>query len=187
MKVLLALLVFLAVLAAASQLHFPSGPAGGADEGEVQAVLDAYVRANRAKDAKALVTLYDDDAMLLPPDEPPVRGKAGILAFWLQGVEPGLDVVPLRVEIHGDAAVIVGSYTVPEQDGTPADSGKCVLLLHRRGRGRWKVSTDIWNTSSPRSDAQDDSPDGDSDSSSAIRTSMPGARQVLWTMLQRPR
>lgn len=181
MRVLLALLLFLAVLYGASQIRFPSAGSALTDRGAVDALLHDYVQANQAKDADALAALYDDDALLLPPDEPPVQGRAEILAFWKDGVEPGLEVAPLRVEIHGDAAVIVGRYTVPERDDAPADSGKCVLLLHRRGRGRWRVTTDIWNTSAPRADAEAE----EGDSVPATVTAFP-AGYAFRTMAQSP-
>ena len=151
-RTLLALALFVGALLLARRVPFPDLRAPEREKAALERVVQDYVRANADEDAGALASLYADDALLLPPDEGLVEGRERIRTFWSDGMEPGLQITPVRVEIHGDAGLVVGRYTVPEHPDTPADSGKCVLMLKRSGLG-WKITADIWNTSTPRADA----------------------------------
>ena len=86
--------------------------------------------------------------MLLPPDHEPIQGRDAIGAFWRQGTDPGLEVRTLRLEVDGNVGYLVGSYHLPETEAEPADSGKYVMCLRRQSDGSWKLTADIWNSSS---------------------------------------
>ncbi|MDX1408663.1 MAG: nuclear transport factor 2 family protein, partial [Saprospiraceae bacterium] len=47
---------------------------------EIQAMEDAYAVAQNARDADGVVAYYADDAVSMGPDQPPLVGKAAILA-----------------------------------------------------------------------------------------------------------
>jgi uncharacterized protein (TIGR02246 family) len=124
----------------------PSGPSTADREG-VEATVSRYVEATNHGDAEALAALYDDDAVLLPPDHQPIRGRTAIGEFWSQGTDEGLEVTTLRLDVEGDIGYLVGQYTLPETEQEPADSGKTVMCLRRQRDGSWKVTADIWNSS----------------------------------------
>jgi uncharacterized protein (TIGR02246 family) len=130
------------------------------DRKAVEATVSRYVEATNHGDAKALAALYDDDAVLLPPDHQPIRGRDAIGEFWRQGTDEGLQVTTLRLDVGGGIGYIVGQYTLPETDEEPADSGKTVMCLRRQRDGSWKVTADIWNSS-----VSDDSTDDEDDTS----------------------
>jgi uncharacterized protein (TIGR02246 family) len=130
------------------------------DRRAVEATVSRYVEATNHGDADALAALYADDAVLLPPDHGPIRGRDAIGAFWRQGTDEGLQVTTLRLDVEGGLGYLVGQYTLPETDEEPADSGKTVMCLKRQRDGSWKVTADIWNSS-----ASDDSADQDDDTS----------------------
>ncbi|HYC33722.1 MAG TPA: SgcJ/EcaC family oxidoreductase [Gemmatimonadales bacterium] len=113
----------------------------------IEAAVSRYVAASNQGDAEALTELYTDDAVLLPPDHAPVRGRAAIAEFWRQGTDSGLAVTTLRVEVDGSIGYLVGQYNLPETPSEPADSGKYVMCLRRQRDGTWKLSADIWNSS----------------------------------------
>lgn len=156
-----ALALFVGALLLASRVPFPDLRAPEREKAALERVVDAYVRANADEDAAALTELYADDALLLPPDEGLIEGRAAIRKFWTDGMEPGLVITPVRTEIHGDAGTVVGRYAVPEHADSPADSGKCVLMLKRSGV-TWKITADIWNTSTPRADDAPNAEESDS-------------------------
>jgi len=114
----------------------------------IQAAVTQYVAATNEGDAEALTDLYADDAVLLPPDHEPIQGREAIGAFWRQGTDPGLEVRTMRMEVDGDVGYLVGSYHLPETEEEPADSGKYVMCLRRQADGSWKLTADIWNSSS---------------------------------------
>ena len=128
-----------------------------ADRKAVEATVSRYVEATNQGDADALAQLYDDDAVLLPPDHQPIEGRAAIGEFWRQGTDEGLAVTTLRLDVQGGIGYLVGQYTLPETDDEPADSGKTVMCLKRQRDGSWKVTADIWNSSvGDEDDDQDD-------------------------------
>ena len=121
--------------------------ASGGSRRAIQAAVDRYVAASNRGDAAALADLYADDAMLLPPDHQPIRGRRAIGEFWRQGTDEGLRVTTLTVEVDGDLGYLVGRYNLPPTEEDPADSGKYVMCLKRQRDGSWKLTADIWNRS----------------------------------------
>ncbi|HEY7482654.1 MAG TPA: SgcJ/EcaC family oxidoreductase [Gemmatimonadales bacterium] len=115
--------------------------------GAVEATVDRYVAASNEGDAEALTELYADDAVLLPPDHEPIRGREAIGEFWRQGTDTGLEVSTLRLEVDGTVAYLIGRYHLPPTEGEEADSGQYVLCLKRQSDGSWKLTADIWNGS----------------------------------------
>jgi len=122
----------------------------------IEAAIRRYVDASNQGDATALASLYAEDAMLLPPDHEPIRGREAIGAFWRQGTDEGLEVTNLAVEVDGNLGYLVGRYHLPATDEEPADSGKYVMCLKRQRDGSWKLTADIWNRSDEADDEDDD-------------------------------
>jgi uncharacterized protein (TIGR02246 family) len=114
----------------------------------IEAAVHRYVDASNSGDAEALMNLYAEDAVLLPPDHEPIQGREAIGAFWRQGTDQGLEVTTLRVDTDGKIGYLIGRYRLPATDEDPADSGKYVMCLRRQRDGSWKLTADIWNSSS---------------------------------------
>jgi uncharacterized protein (TIGR02246 family) len=144
--------VGLALLAGCGQ---GSSPGEGGSRRDIEAAVQRYVDASNQGDADALASLYADDAVLLPPDHEPVRGRAAIGDFWRQGTDEGLEVTTLTVEVDGDLGYLVGRYHLPATDEEPADSGKYVMCLKRQRDGAWRLTADIWNRSGEAEDEED--------------------------------
>jgi uncharacterized protein (TIGR02246 family) len=123
----------------------------GARQG-IEAAVARYVTATNEGDSEALTALYAEDAVLLPPDHEPIQGREAIGAFWRQGTDEGLEVRTLRIEVDGNVGYLVGSYHLPPTEEEPADSGKYVMCLRRQPDGSWKLTADIWNSSSSSDD-----------------------------------
>src|SRR6476661_1631615 len=146
-----------------AQIGWAAGCAGQppvpdpADRRAVETAIRSYVEASNKGDVATLASLYAEDAMLLPPDHEPIRGREAIGAFWRQGTDEGLEVTNLAVEVDGNLGYLVGRYHLPTTDEEPADSGKYVMCLKRQQDGSWKLTADIWNQSSDGDDADDDS------------------------------
>lgn len=113
-----------------------------------------YAAASRGGDAHALAQLYDEHAVLMPPDREPVEGRDSIEAYWTRGLEEGFELRTTQVEISGRVAYSIGRWSLPATDDESADSGKLVLCWKRVGN-TWRVTADIWN-SSVSSDSSDE-------------------------------
>jgi ketosteroid isomerase-like protein len=127
-----------------------------------QALTDAtarYVAASRGGDAHALAALYEERAILLPPDDEPVEGRAAIEAYWRRALEDGLELHTTRVEASGPVAYSIGRWSLPATDTEAADSGKLVLCW-KRVDGSWQLTADIWNGSAPPDSTDDEESPG---------------------------
>lgn len=153
----LALGVALAAVCALAGCGAPASTDPGARRA-LEAAIQRYVDASNRGDAAALANLYAEDAMLLPPDHEPIRGREAIGAFWRQGTDEGLEVTNLAVEVDGGVGYMVGRYHLPATDEEPADSGKYVMCLKRQRDGSWKLTADIWNRSDDADDGDDEAP-----------------------------
>lgn len=114
----------------------------------IQAAVGRYVDASNQGDVETLTSLYAEDAVLLPPDHAPIEGRKAIEKFWQQGTDQGLRVTTLRLEVAGDVGYLIGRYNLPATAKEQADSGKYVMCLKRQRDGTWKLTADIWNSSS---------------------------------------
>ena len=141
-------LVLVTVLAACRGSAAPEPTARQA----IEAAVTRYVAASNRGDADALMELYAEDAVLLPPDHEPIEGREAIREFWRQGTDQGLEVSTLRVDTDGKLGYLVGRYRLPATEDEPADSGKYVMCLERQTDGSWKLTADIWNSSGAEDD-----------------------------------
>ena len=102
-----------------------------------------------AGDAAALASLYSDSAVLMPPNEPMVKGRAGIQA-WFERALPRVgrvSIAPVESTAIGDRGFQIGTFTTrPTSDAALA--GTYVLLLTQRA-GAWQIEYDIWSLDQP--------------------------------------
>jgi ketosteroid isomerase-like protein len=133
----------------------------GCRPGAVEADLEAINRLQKqvdeaivAGDTDGYVALIADDAVLMPPNAPPVIGKNAIRSwnlamskqFKFQAYAPVDDEVVLAGKWAFRRAT--ANWTlIPLAGGEPIqDSGKFIIIYQRRADGSWTVARDIWNS-----------------------------------------
>ena len=116
-----------------------------------------YSQASAAGDVDRVVSMYTNDATLLPPNQPAITGVDGIRKFsvasaGLRGVS--LSFLPVLVEVssHGDMGYTVNtfkfSYTSPDGHHL-TDSGRAFYVWRRQPDRSWKIAIDIWSSDVP--------------------------------------
>jgi uncharacterized protein (TIGR02246 family) len=143
------------VVAAALSLGHTATEQGAAADG-IKAVADAYVKASLASDAKAIAALYTDDAVEMPPNQPMVKGKAGIEEYYQKMFSSGTKLTAFTVThldtfSMGERGYDVGTYqqtASPPNASTVSDSGKYTVIVKRAG-SEWKVAYAIYNSDQP--------------------------------------
>jgi len=132
-----------------------AGSLSAADHAAVLAVDSAFSAAAKSGDVDRLAALYAEDAMLLPPNAPPVKGRDAIRAFWKGLLDAYTVDVPLGQELvegRGDLAYQVGHYrlvTTPKGSGTPAmapEDGKYLEVLKKGSDGTWRYVADMYSS-----------------------------------------
>jgi uncharacterized protein (TIGR02246 family) len=117
---------------------------------------DAYLKAVVAGDAGAVAMMFDEDAILMPPNQPLLRGRQSIQHFyevWLHSpMKPtAFTFEHLEANVSGDSAYEVGTYkmSIPARPGRSVDdTGKYSVIL-KRSVGEWKIAYLIFNSDSP--------------------------------------
>jgi ketosteroid isomerase-like protein len=127
------------------------------DEQTIREIDAAWSRALQHKDLDKVLSNYVEDASLLPPDEPIVRGQVNIREWFAKRIAtPGYSAsfAPTTVVVakSGDIAYELGTFrvTVDDESGKSVEySGKHLVTWEKRG-GHWKVAAESINRDSPR-------------------------------------
>lgn len=113
-----------------------------------------FAAALNARDAQAAAALYTEDAVLIPPGEPLVRGRAAIEEYWRGAIEAGgvrdVSVETIDALSSGSLGYETGSFvlTANGPDGEAlTDRGRYIEILRRESDGRWLSTHGIWNAS----------------------------------------
>jgi ketosteroid isomerase-like protein len=114
---------------------------------DVQAWLDKYVEAWRTYDVEKISELFSEDALYLynPFDEDdPVRGRAAIVADWLEKTDDPdswrARYVPIAVD--GSVAVAQGRTQYFQKDGSLKREFDNIFVIHFDGEGRCSLFTE---------------------------------------------
>lgn len=121
--------------------------------------------ASKKGDLATLAELWTDDAVALPPGEPPVIGIDAIRK-WLAKSQPDSSAVEIidyaldfkEVKILGDEAIEWGRISVALRPRGASSisraSGNLMRVLKRQADGSWRVSRSVWNLGRPVSEKQ---------------------------------
>jgi ketosteroid isomerase-like protein len=125
------------------------------DRDSISAGIARFDQHVLAQDWAAVTGHYSEDAILLPPNAPEIRGRAAIQKFF-EGF-PKFTVFKQSVEeIHGDEnfAYPQGTYEtsfIPPGGKAPLqDKGKVLAVWRKQPNGSWLVTRVIWNSDLPR-------------------------------------
>jgi uncharacterized protein (TIGR02246 family) len=128
-----------------------------ADITAIKEMLNRYALITNAGDWDQWISLWADDGVQMPPDDPARIGKEQIRA----GMKPLFDQLNLDIVIHsiedakiyGDLGFTRCIYTLkatPKAGGETIDvmpEGKALTLYARQPDGSWKIVYDCFNSS----------------------------------------
>jgi ketosteroid isomerase-like protein len=121
---------------------------------KLQSEVDSAIIAGETDRYLALLT---EDAVLMPPNGPPVSGREAI-GSWNRAISRQFRIQEYRsvddeVVVAGDWAFRRASidWTVaPVAGGQPVrDSGKYIIIYRRQKDRSWRVARDMWSSNSP--------------------------------------
>lgn len=135
-----------------------SGPALG--QGKTDPKLDelaaAFAAAFNEKDATKVAAFYTDDAVVMPPNMPMVKGRNDIEAYFKKGFSQAggtMKLRPIESVVTGALAIEAGASTLTVGNpgvgaGGRTEAGKYVVI-YKRVKSEWKIAYDIFNNDSP--------------------------------------
>jgi ketosteroid isomerase-like protein len=125
-----------------------------ASDGGAKAGIDAGNRKFEAAvakgDAAAIAKLYAVDAMILPPDAPPAKGREAIEKEFAGMLGAGFKKIVLTTEEvfpQGNFATEVGHWRLEDAAGK-AIEGKAVVVWKKNGK-IWEFYRDMWSGNAP--------------------------------------
>jgi ketosteroid isomerase-like protein len=117
------------------------------DQGLPDDVTSALESAYTRGDVAGCVAVYTDDAEILGPDAPAIRGKQAIEAFFKDQVarDISFDTDSTLSMVRGDLAAEQGTYRVRNvRIGENVEYGE-YLNVWRRSGGQWRVFRSMYN------------------------------------------
>jgi uncharacterized protein (TIGR02246 family) len=140
------------VLGACAAPKAPTPVAASASKGELGQMNRDFAAALNAKDPAKAASYYTEDAIMVPPGEAMVQGRAAIEAYWKGAIEAGgardASVETLDAQSSGDLGFELGSFslTVNGANGeATTEKGRYIELLKRGADGKWYSYRSIWN------------------------------------------
>jgi ketosteroid isomerase-like protein len=102
------------------------------------------------KQMDAILELYADNSVFMPPNAPVLRGREPLREFYgdLIGRATNLDLETEDVAGHGPLAYESGTYSLVYQDGAVRDRGKYVFVW-RKTNDTWRTEKTIWSSDLP--------------------------------------
>ncbi len=122
------------------------------NDASLQQIAVQLAAAFNAKDPAKLASLYTQTAILMPPNEGIVRGRAAIQAWFQPAMQRirSIQIVPIRSSTLGKKGFQVGTFSVTAEGDTSLSPRryKYALILKRVGE-QWQIDCDIWNSDQP--------------------------------------
>jgi uncharacterized protein (TIGR02246 family) len=125
------------------------------DTKALSALRARFAAAYSAKDAAAVSSFYEDDAILMLPNQAAIEGRPRIRTMFEAAFKQTTATIvhtPVETEVAGDWAYERGNVviTTTPKSGQPAkESIKYLVLFKRQPDGAWKVHRDISNSNNP--------------------------------------
>lgn len=148
-----------AVTAAVLALALGASACGGAQgeqftmgDGDAIRKLDSsFVKAFNAKDLDAILTMYSDNSVFMPPNAPALKGREPLKSFYKEMFARGavsFRMDPGDVGGHGPIGFQNGTYALTT--GDTRDRGKFLFVMRKMGEN-WKFEHTIWSSDLPPS------------------------------------
>lgn len=112
-----------------------------------------WAHAATSGDLELILSFWSDEAIVMPPGQPAVVGKAAIRAFVEQTMAiPGFSITwePEQADVarEGDVGYLVERNRVTMTDAAgvlTTQFGKAVTVWRKDSSGKWKCVVDTWN------------------------------------------
>jgi uncharacterized protein (TIGR02246 family) len=119
------------------------------NKSDIQKLDDKMTAAFNRGDLTTFLSVYKDDAVLLPPGAEMIKGRAEIDAFWKKGSEAigEARLTALEVKPLGSTCVQeVGSFNLKTKSQPPQEMVGKYLVIWEKDGADWKIAADMWNT-----------------------------------------
>jgi ketosteroid isomerase-like protein len=145
-----------AVALAAAGCGPPAQPTFEEDLAQITAFNERYLQSINEEDIAALSSLTTDGHVMLPPNREPVVGKSANDAMnggAFERYDFSETWTPVETVIDGNLAFQRGTFTTiatPRGEGDRLEvSGSFMRIYQRQPNGEWRMTRDMFNSSTP--------------------------------------
>jgi uncharacterized protein (TIGR02246 family) len=142
-------------------------PLSDEDVAQIESVVSSISQAALAGDWDAVVELFTEDAVLMPPNSPVIRGSAALKSM-IESFNPNFTAhsIELReIDGYGDIAYAWANYTETfTVEGVPEpieEVAKLMFVFRKQPDGSWAVAAEIWNSDLPLPTGEGEHPEGE--------------------------
>jgi ketosteroid isomerase-like protein len=124
-----------------------STPAQRRTDPKLDEIAAAFAAAFNRGDAASITAFYTDDAVLMPPNLPAVKGRSEIETYYRNGFSRSsgtVKIVPSESRVDGSIAFEAGSSSMTTGSPPRTETGK-YLVIYRLVGNEWKMAYDIFN------------------------------------------
>lgn len=121
------------------------------DQAAIGAASDDWFKQTADGKMAAVAAHYSEDAVLMPPGSPEIKGRKAIGEFF--GHFPKLEKLQWkRAEVvgNGDLAYSMGSFSFevnpPGAKKPVVEKGKYIEIWRRQADGSWLITRDVYNS-----------------------------------------
>ena len=132
----------------------PGEEFGLKDQATIRERTDAFVKAFNDKAIDQVLSIYAENSVFMPPNQPIIRGKDALRTFYDDLLKTGatnLKIDVAEVSGHGPLAYQSGSYEMDVKGASGAmahDRGKYLFVLRKLG-DTWRYEYTVWNSDLP--------------------------------------
>lgn len=119
----------------------------------LQRQYTTMVKAVLTNNVELAVSLYDDNAVLLPPKGPMLSGLAAVRTYFIKGFSEATTLSETltptkRIVADGlvvDIVLIDATVVIPKETKPLTLHGKMLYIWQRDRDGTWKLARDMWS------------------------------------------
>jgi len=133
----------------------PSAPDAGsskADEETMRQGTQAWIAAYSKGDIDALLALYAEDAIVMPPGVPAAAKGEALRAFFTTDIATSagttFEMGDSTTGVSGNLGWHSGTFAVKDTAGNTVGTGK-YMEVWRKQDGKWLILRDMWNLDAP--------------------------------------
>ena len=143
------ILTFVAMLTVAFAMPTSSLSAQKDVSADIRKANENFMKLFHAGDVDKFVTVYTEDARLLPPNGPMVTGIDNVKTLWGGMMAAGITLKLKTVSADGYGKTAVEEGTAEIFAGDEVVDNLKYMIIWKKVKGVWKLHKDIWNSDNP--------------------------------------
>lgn len=112
---------------------------------QINFCIQAFMEALRLGEAEKCASMYEENAVVMPPNEPPIFGRESIRQHFANlGSDPSITAEALKIEVSGELAYDRSRVTWGSSGKTKYTD--CLDVFRKQDDNSWAFIASTWNS-----------------------------------------